>query len=241
LSRRASSGVGGLYLHQILPRRHLTKETLDVVKLGTGMLSVLASLVLGLLIATAKTSHDQTDAAIRSYAAELALLNETLRDHGGVAAVPRDLLRDYTRQFLQQVWPCDGTRQAMDDDVTTRVLPERVRESIRALKPVDRMQGGPRDEAVGINMNLLRQRWALIEQQGPNVQRVVLMILVSWITVIFASFECAAQRYRAGGVPDLLAGDWRIDFPDLGDGSADGWLMQISSWPIENVLAHMDW
>ena len=50
------------------------RETQDVIKVGIGMLSVLAFLVLGLLIATARTSYDSTDRAIRSYAAELALL-----------------------------------------------------------------------------------------------------------------------------------------------------------------------
>src|SRR3954447_25744995 len=46
-----TGGMIGLHLHRVLPRHHLTKDTLDVIKLGTGMLSVLASLVLGLLIA----------------------------------------------------------------------------------------------------------------------------------------------------------------------------------------------
>jgi hypothetical protein len=49
-----SGGVGGLYLHRFLPQAHLTPETLDIIKLGTGMLSVLAFLVLRLLIATAR-------------------------------------------------------------------------------------------------------------------------------------------------------------------------------------------
>ena len=49
-----SGGMAGLYFHRFLPPNHQTKETQDVVRLGIGMLSVLASLVLGLLIATAK-------------------------------------------------------------------------------------------------------------------------------------------------------------------------------------------
>ena len=53
-----AGGIGGLYFHRLLPEHHLSRETLDVVKLSTGMLSVLASLVLGLLIATAKTSYN---------------------------------------------------------------------------------------------------------------------------------------------------------------------------------------
>src|SRR5271165_1199448 len=95
-----AGGLAGLYLHRLLPQHHLTKETQDVVRLGIGMLSVLASLVLGLLIATAKSSYDATDHAVRSYAAELALLNEVLRDHGGDASAPRDLLRQYTERLL---------------------------------------------------------------------------------------------------------------------------------------------
>ena len=120
--------MGGLYLHRFLPRAHLTKETLDVIRLGTGMLSVLASLVLGLLIATAKSSHDSTDLAIRNYAAELALLNEALRDYGGPASVPRDQLREYVEAFEQQGWPRDGKRPLIVEDEKTRALVEQVRE-----------------------------------------------------------------------------------------------------------------
>ena len=102
-------GVGGLYLRRIMPEEHLTRDTYDVIKLGAGMLSVLASLVLGLLIATAKTSYDSANQAIQNYATELALLTETQRDYGGVASAPRDLLEGYTRTFLEEGWPKDRT------------------------------------------------------------------------------------------------------------------------------------
>ena len=76
-----AGGLIGLSLNRVLRPSHLTKETQEVVRLGIGMISVLSSLVLGLLIATAKNSYDTTASAVRTYAAELALLNETLRDH----------------------------------------------------------------------------------------------------------------------------------------------------------------
>ena len=41
----------------------------------------------------------------QGYAAELALLNETLRDYGGDASIPHDLLRSYTERLLQDGWP----------------------------------------------------------------------------------------------------------------------------------------
>ena len=238
-----AGGVAGLHLHRILPQRHLTKETQDVIRLGIGMLSVLASLVLGLLIATAKTSYDATDHAIRTYAAELALLNETLRDYGGNASVPRDLLRGYTERLLRDGWPKEGERPAvLQDDEAQRLL-ERVRETIRALKPIDAGQKALQEQAIDINLNLLRQRWLLIEQQGPSVQRVVLVILVSWVTVIFASFGMNAPRnstvMAAFLVCSLAIGGAIFLILEM-DRPLDG-VMRISSWPMQNALAQMNW
>jgi hypothetical protein len=235
-------GVAGLYLHRVLPPHHMTKETQEVIRLSTGMLSVLASLVLGLLIATAKGSYDTTDRSIRSYAAELALLNETLRDYGGTAAVPRDLARSYVQRLLRDWWPDDGKPATFDDDESRQLL-ERVRGSIRGLKPVDAGQTSLQAAALEINMNLLRQRWLLIEQQGSSVQSVVLVILVSWVTMIFTSFGLNAPRnstVMASFVIGSLAIGGAVFLILEMDRSLDG-IMRISSWPVRNVLTQMDW
>jgi hypothetical protein len=233
----------GLHLHRLLPSDHLTKETQDVIRLGIGMLSVLASLVLGLLIATAKTSYDATDRSVRVYAAELALLNEVLRDYGSGAAVPRDALRGYTERVLRNGWPENGQRPTELEDADTAKLLERVRETLRALKPVDAAQTSLQNRAEDINIDLLRQRWLLIEQQGPNVQGMVVVILVSWVTIIFASFGVNAPRngtvvgvflvcaLAIGGAIFLIL---EMDRP------LDG-VIQISSWPMRNALAQMNW
>jgi hypothetical protein len=238
-----AGGLAGLQLNRWLPEQHLTKETQDVVRLGIGMLSVLASLVLGLLIATAKSSYDGTDHAVRSYAAELALLNEIFRDYGGTASVPRDLLRQYTERLLQDGWPADRQRPVALDDEQARLLLEHVREAIRALQPVDDGQKSLQARATDINIDLLRDRWLLIEQQGPSVQAVVVAILVSWVTVIFASFGINAPRngtvvltflicaLAIGGAIFLIL---EMDRPL-------GGVMQISSAPLRSVLAQMKW
>ncbi len=115
----------GLHSHRLLPVSHLTRETQDVVRLGTGMLSVLASLVLGLLISTAKTSSDTTDRAMRGFSAELILLDETLRDYGDAARPPRAILRQYTERSLDDHWPASADATARIDDRATGLLLER--------------------------------------------------------------------------------------------------------------------
>ena len=123
------------------------------------------------------------------------------------------------------------------------MLLEHVREAIRALKPIDADQKSLQDQAIDVNFNLLRQRWLLIEQQGPSVQRVVLVILVSWVTVIFASFGMNAPRngtvLAAFLICSLAIGGAIFLILEM-DRPLDG-VMQISSWPMENALAHMNW
>ena len=232
----------GLFMHRILRPIHLTKESQDAVRLGVGMLSVLSSLVLGLLIATAKTSYDTSDNAVRRYAAELALLNETLRDYGGDAALPKDLLRRYTVTWLNDVWPTAGGPPHLSDEASSRLM-EQVREAVRALTPVDDGQKWLRDQALTINIELLRQRWLLVAEQGATVSPIVLVVLVSWITVIFASFGMNAPRnglvIAAFLVCGLAIGGSIFLILEM-DRPLDG-VMQISSWPLRHVLREMDW
>src|SRR5271166_2512480 len=100
-----AGGVLGTQLHRFLPAEHLSKETRDVVMLVTGMLSVLASLVLGLLIATAKSSYDTKDTSVRTFAADMVLLDETLRNYGDDALNARRSLRDYATDLFHSVRP----------------------------------------------------------------------------------------------------------------------------------------
>jgi len=153
------------------------------------------------------------------------------------------VLRSYTERLLEDGWPKNGARQAALDDEKADQLLERVRDTIRAMKPVDTAQRSLQNQAIDINLNLLRQRWLLIEQQGPNVQRTVVAILVSWVTVIFASFGLNAPRnstvVSAFLLCSLAIGGAIFLILDM-DHPLDG-VMRISSLPIQNVLAAMKW
>ena len=231
-------GLAGLLLRSVLPETHLKSETQDVVRLGTGMLSVLASLVLGLMIATAKTSFDTTDNEIRAYGADLILLAETFRDYGTEAAAPRDLLRRYTERLLHDDWPPAGRRRLADENREAATMLEHVREAIRALRPVDEGQKWLQDQALTVNTSLLRQRWLLVEQAEPSVRPVFLVVLVTWITLIFVSFGLNAPRNGTVVVAFLicsLAIGGSIFLILQLDSPFDG-LMRVSSRPITTAV-----
>lgn len=237
-----ASGLFGLRLRSFLPETHLTKDTQDVVRLATGMLSMLTALVLGLLIATAKGYSDTIDREMRGHAAELILLDGTLRDYGADADAARELLRRYAVRTVQDVWRRSGDSPVDLNDASAGALLERVRRAVRALSPAD---AGPRwlqDQALQTTTTLLRQRWQMIEQTGPSVRPVLLVIVVCWITAIFAGFGLDAPRNATVAVSFLmcaLAIGGAVFLILEMDSPLDG-LLRIPARPMLNALARME-
>ena len=189
-----AGGVLGTQLHRFLSPEHMSKESRDVVMLGTGMLSVLASLVLGLLIATAKSAYNSKDTSVRTFAADMILLDETLRDYGDDALEARRALRDYATKLLHDVWPDKPASPYIIESEQGFKSLQRAWEEIRVLKATNEDQRRLVDAALAMSTTLLRQRWLLIEQSGPSVHVTVIAILVAWIIAIFVSFGMNAPR-----------------------------------------------
>ena len=48
----------GMFLRAVLPKHHLDADSKDTVQLGIGVIATMAALVLGLLVASAKSFYD---------------------------------------------------------------------------------------------------------------------------------------------------------------------------------------
>jgi hypothetical protein len=235
------AGIIGFNLHRVLPEHHLSKETYDVIRLGAAMLSVLASLVLGLLIATVKTSYDSTTSALHVYGANLMVLDETLRDYGEGALPARRQLRNYTLRVLDDVWRRPYEHPFMVEDHAAGELLEHVREAIRALPVATRDEQSLASEALASTTVLLRERWLLIDRAGSSVHTVVIIVLTVWIAALFMSFGINAPQhatmYAVFLILSVAIGSaiflvMEMDRPFQG-------LMQVSGQPIETALRHM--
>jgi hypothetical protein len=226
-----------------LPQSHLSKDTQDVIRLGTGMISVLASLVLGLLVATTKSSFDQTDTEVKGLATDIIMLDRALRDYGKQAGDARTLLREFTAQLKDRVWP----REAQPDrgphvnDLASGTLLQKTRVAIRALVPASTAETELRADALRLAEDIARTRWLLIEQSGPSVRPVFLIVLVAWVVLIFSSFGFNAPRnatvFVAFFVCSLAIGGAIFLILEM-DSPLDGFIT-ISSKPIDNALRYI--
>ena len=98
----------GMFLSSVLPKEHLSENAKDVIKVTMAMLATLAALVLGLLTASAKSSLDDKENAVRSWPAEALLLDRTLAQYGPEAQGARELLKQAIAARIAQLWPGSG-------------------------------------------------------------------------------------------------------------------------------------
>jgi hypothetical protein len=231
----------GMWLGSRLPEPHRNAESRDAVKLATGMLSVLAALVLGLLIASVKNAFDTTDMQIRQFAATLILLNQTMVDYGPETAEPRIMLRDYTVRALADNWPQDSGMPIRMEDAQAGNLLDGIRAAVLRLPGGSPRRDTLRADAASLVEDALKTRWLLIERAESSIQPLFLEILIAWITLIFVSFGYNAPRNATVATSFLLGAAAlaaciflivEIDTP------FDG-LINVSSMPMRNALAHM--
>ncbi|OJW26603.1 MAG: hypothetical protein BGO51_14505 [Rhodospirillales bacterium 69-11] len=237
----SSGAFFGIWLSQTVPPQHRDSRTHDTIKLGIGMISVLASLVLGLLTASVKSAYDTTNSEIRSFAADLMLLNDTLEEYGPAAAAARATLRSYTARAIQDQWPDEPDAGIRTDDKDSGKLLEQVRLQIFDLPGDSPRAVGLRTNATSMIATLLQTRSLLIARSGTSIQPVFLWVLICWITLIFVSFGFNAPRNPIVTIAFLTCagalGSSIFLISEM-DSPFDGVIM-ISSHAMRVALAHM--
>src|SRR5260370_21939615 len=100
----------GIVLRRILPKHHLSEDSKDVVKLGMGLIATMAALVLALLIASAKSSHDTQSTEVTEMSADFILLDRTLARYGPETKDMRSLITVTIANVLDQTWRGESYR-----------------------------------------------------------------------------------------------------------------------------------
>lgn len=93
----------GMWLRSVLPPQHLSDETKDLVKLGAGLIGTMAALLLGLLVASAKSSYDARRTELTQIAANTILLDRALAHYGPTTAEARGTLKIAIARMIDQV------------------------------------------------------------------------------------------------------------------------------------------
>lgn len=176
----------GMFLRAALPQPHLNEGSKEVVKLGMGLVATLSALVLGLLIASAKSSYDAQSSELTEMSAKVVLLDRVLAHYGPETKEARDLLRSSVARVLDQMWSKE--RKSSPHLEPQSAGGEVLFDKIQALSPKDEAQRSLQAQASAIAMSVGQTRWLMYEQGATSISRPLLIVLVFWLTTIFISF-----------------------------------------------------
>jgi hypothetical protein len=182
--------VAGIVLGSMLPGDKLNADTKEAIRLGTGLIGTIAALVLGLLIASAKSSFDTQSGQIRQITANIMLLDVFLKEYGPETADARRALRKQTVSLVDHVWNKDRSA-----DTTFDVSPEGLAlyERTQALKPATDAQRFLQARALQLISDTAQTRVLMFTQGQNPIPLPFLAILVFWLTILFASFSMFAR------------------------------------------------
>jgi hypothetical protein len=233
--------IVGMLTRVWLPEGYLNSDAKDAIKLALGLIATMVSLVLGLLISTAKASYDSRWTQLTQIAADAKLIDGSLALYGSDAKDARDALRDLLVSFIDQLQFVPG-----DHSVHTLAViqtgTKNFYSQVRRLLPHDEEQKSLKAEAVNASFEMARIRAVALSQRRNSIPTPFLVILVFWLVVLFAGFGLFAPVNRATVVA-LGIGSFcvaaaiflilQMDQPFTG-------LMRVSIQPLRDAAASID-
>jgi hypothetical protein len=234
-----AAAIGALKLYAALPERYRQEETVAVLRLIGNVFIVMTSLVLGLMINSARTTFDAVDHNAHLIATEMILLDRTLRRYGPEADDMRARLLAYARHARDSTRPKEDPL-IMGDPVSEQLLTA-TGDDLKSLKPESAEQTELAQDAHAIYQTIYELRWELVEQAEGTLPLPLLVMLIAWLMLMFGSLGyrapdngvviCAfvlAAALIAGTIYLILD----MDLPFSG-------LIQVSDVPLERVVAEL--
>jgi len=186
--------LAAMFFKRYLPEHHLSADSKDVVKMGMGTMATLAAIVLGLLIATAKGTYDAQSGAVQELAAKVMFLDRILAKYGPETKEARDLLRDATEAIKGSIWPDEDARPASLAPGAARAVGDAMYDKIADLSPRDDAQRALKARALESLTNILQERLRLYVRHDGSLPLPFLVVLASWLAVLFAGYGLLAPR-----------------------------------------------
>ncbi len=235
-------GVGllAMRLRTALPEHHLSDETKDTVKIAMGLLATISALVLGLMVASAKSSYDAQKNDVVAAAAKFVMLDRMLAHYGPETIAPRALLRRSAEDMLERLWPGSASEPVqLDPSISPG---DSLYAAVQSLTPQNEAERAFKAEAMTKAVELGEMRWLLYEQSSRSISTTLLVVLVCWLAILFISFGLFApangtaiaalmvSELSASGALFLIL---ELDQPFSG-------IIRISSEPVQIALAHLE-
>ena len=183
----------GMFIRNRLPGHHLSGDTKDVVRLGTGLIGTMAALVLGLLISSANSTYQTQSTEVEQLTANVVLLDRTLALYGPETNPIRILLRNGISTLVDRIWHENSTDTRKAGPFVESTSAGLLYQDILKLSPQNESQRLFQARAIDATTEMGKTRLLLFAKAGGAIPAPFLVVLVFWLTIIFMSFSLFAD------------------------------------------------
>jgi hypothetical protein len=228
----------GVLLRVSLPKGNLSPESRDVVKLAMGTIATMTAVILGLLVASAKGYYDNQSRELTEMSARVVVLDRILAHYGPEAKDARDQLRETVVHLLSKIWVEPSSKASKTEPSAAG---EVIFDKIQGLSPQNDSQRSLQARALNLAIEIGETRWLMFEQASTSISKPMLLVVIFSLTITFTSFSLHAAPNPtviitlilcALAVASTLFLILEMYQPFQG-------LIQISSDPLRNALAHL--
>jgi Protein of unknown function (DUF4239) len=182
----------GSVIQRMLPEGHLSSDSKEVVKLSMGVVATLAALVLGLLVASAKSTYDARESEINQLTAYVILIDNLLAKYGEGAEAARAALRQAVPAIVEKIWREGQSAPLQSTPFKASAQGEAFYQRVQELQPGNDTQRGLKDRVIQVTTDLVQARFLLFSHLGSSIPLPFLVVLLLWMVILFAGFSLMA-------------------------------------------------
>ena len=179
----------GWGLRRMLPAEQLEPESKDAIKLGLGIVMTLSALVLGLLVASAKSGYDVRRSEINQITSGVILLDYLLSKYGDDARPVRIALREEVPLVAARIWNEGQAFSSHLGPFKPLHQGELLYQQIHGLQPSNDAQRELKRRIVQLTHDLAEVRLSLFSHLSRSIPLPFLIVLLSWVAVMFTGFS----------------------------------------------------
>ncbi len=190
-----AGGSLGLVLQRILPEKHITGGSRDMIAAVVGLLTLLCALVTGLLIWTAYGVYSGQNMQIQALASKVMQLDLALADYGPEANPARAQLRDALAKSIDQVWSASvSDRDFAADTFASAIQNMRARDkTLTGLHPSTDQQKQALAAATSAGDAVTEARMQMSFALSAPVSYPLLLTVVGWVVCLFCGFGLTSR------------------------------------------------
>jgi hypothetical protein len=177
----------------IQPDGNFTSQERDSIMLAIGLVVTMTSLVLGMLVSSAKTFYDGQKTQVAELSSQIVLVSDLMTAYGPETEQVRSEALRSMEGTVDRIWPRKSSQSFELRPVEDFV---RFYQHVQLLAPKDEVQASAKAQLLVAALNLRKTYWLMfLQSQHTSVTVPLLSVVTTWLAIIFYSFGLFAPHH----------------------------------------------